>query len=88
MNEQNYKLFLEILYDYGGFDPVLLHNCNGGKSYDFKVNKFKRINDFQKKHGSARPILKRPENSKFWGEYYEFYHAVLKQEDWELYKTA
>jgi len=86
LTEREYNNFRKILFDYGGFDPVLVHNCHSGKPYDFKLNKFRRISDFQQKYGSARSFLTKPENSKDWDEYYEFCHAVLKQEDRELFK--
>ena len=77
MDEQNYKDFRKILFDYGDFDPVLIHNSSNGKPYQFKLNKRKRLEEFQKIYGSAHRLLKKPENKKDWIEYYEFSHAVF-----------
>lgn len=84
MDEKHYKGFREILWDYGGFDPVKVVNAHGAKEHEFLLSKFKRLASYENKHGSAYDLMQKPKNIDDWKEYYEFYHATLSHEEWKM----
>lgn len=85
MDEKDYTEYRKIVHDWGGFDQGLVGSCIEGPAFDFKINKMRRLVEYQIKHGIAQNIIGREENLKDWGVLRSFYGASMKPEDEKKY---
>jgi len=78
-----YDGFRKLLYDYGGFDPMLVVNCTAGPAYEHKLRNIRAINNYIRQHKGLYDLIANAEDKTDWGVFYgDWGHAALREEDW------
>jgi hypothetical protein len=54
MSASDYKVFRKLLYDYGKFSPLMVHQAGEGDGpvYEKQTAMIKAVEDFEEKHGN------------------------------------
>jgi len=58
MNLEDYEDYRKIIHDWGQYAPVEILQPHDKPTFNFRIDKVRRLVEFQMKHGLARKILR------------------------------
>jgi hypothetical protein len=80
MSDEDYEGYRKIVWDDGGFhDDVEIIFPTTLEAYKFWIEKMRRLDEYQRKHGRARKIVMRTENKKDWRKLRFFYSEIPRR---------
>ena len=72
MSRERFKEYLDILHDFGGFDPSMVINGNGLAEVKQKIKMVARMKAHEEKYGSVSDLMHERLNNghgEDWGNY-------------------